>query len=127
MNQIEHEQLKQIVREVVSESHQSIAAVQSNMFSQIDKNLNGHGKISKLIRTDVGATIALIVFISSIITPYFLIKTNIAVIDYKLDNVIKDSKEISKELSEHMKLSNQLISNLDSRVSKVEGVLGRKL
>lgn len=92
----------------------------SNTLQSIEKSLNGYGRLWKLLKTDIGAVIALIVFIVSVIAPYFLIRTDIAVMSEKLDTVIKEVSGLqgsSKEFS-------AAVSLLDSRISKIEGALG---
>lgn len=93
-------------------------ATHSNQLDYINKNLvnlNGYGKMWKALRTDVGLTIVVISFIMAIVTPYFLIKTDIALINQKLDRVSIDVES-----------SIEAITKIDTRVSRIEGRLTQK-
>src|SRR5574343_163618 len=98
MKDVDHEQLKNKIysKEDFMDWYYEITKKEretnSNQLGYIHKNLanlNGHGRLWKLLKTDIGALVGLIVFITSVIAPYFLIKTDIEVINLKLDNVIE--------------------------------------
>jgi len=94
-------------------------ATHSDTLNYINKSLNGYGRGWKLLKTDIGFFIAMITFLISIIAPYFLIRTDIAVMNEKLDTVIKEVSIIQSS----NKTFSQFLGQLDSRVSKIEGAM----
>lgn len=118
MQECDKEKMMEWFYEVTKEDR----AMQSNHLYDIKKQLvglNGDGRLYKYLKTDVGAIIGLIIFITSILAPYFIVKQDIALINQKLDGALEEHKEfyeVDKTLSE-------LIGRMDGRISKIEGML----
>jgi hypothetical protein len=74
------------VAQKVEESHSSVAQTVSGFGSEIQK-LNGIGKVPKFFKTDFGFLVAVILFLVSILTPYYLIKMDIAILYEKISNI----------------------------------------
>lgn len=94
----------------------------SNQLDYINKNLinlNGYGKLWKLVRSDIGLVIAIVTFIVSILAPYFIIKNDIALINQKLDRTIKDMETTTGSIV----TITENLGKLDGRISKIEGIL----
>lgn len=118
MTPLTKEELKEAVREVVTESHQVVAKAQSDNLAEI-KKLNGIGKIPKWFKSDFGALIAIVVFLTGILGPYFLIKQDIALIMQDVETV----KESLNSFTLDIKQTKMDASLLGERVSKIEGAL----
>ncbi len=121
------QQLRNIIREEVSSikvdvesSHQSVAKSVSGFGSEIQK-LNGIGRIPKFFKTDFGFLVAVLLFLVSILTPYYLIKIDIAVIFEKLNTTTEQIKDLSGDIS----VVNKDQHIISERVSKLEGIISR--
>ena len=92
--------------------------------------VNGNGKIVKLLKNDVGATIALLIFLGGIATLYFNIKTDIAVnserllsINSKLDTSILNIKDNVNDTNNKIQTTDNKVSGIDGRLFTIEGLL----
>ena len=115
---MKEQKLKDMIREVVAESHQAIAEVQSSSLAEI-KKMNGIGRLPKFIKTDSGFLIALIIFITSIITPVFLIRQDIALLQNDLKNIVLNADGLTDEV----KIIKDTQNKVAQRVSMIEGFL----
>ena len=86
------------------------------------ENLNGYGKVYKVLKTDFGFTVALITFLVSVLSPYFLIKNDISLINLNVNNVKEDMKEVKNNVFSVKESTN----DLNGRVSNIEGRLNAK-
>jgi len=116
------EDLKRIVREVVMESHQAVALVQSKQYQAINDNLtqlNGFGKLAKFIRTDIGVAMSVLLFLVSVLAPYFGIKNDISLIQndmHYIKSAVTEVRQATEVLQENS-------IDINNRVSKIEGFL----
>lgn len=104
--------------DVVGQSHQAIAKIQSDSLNEI-RRLNGYGRIVSFLRTDFGIIVALVGAVSAVLAPYFLIKQDIALLKHDLDSV-KESIEGVGGLISQNQTNIALISN---RLSNLEGII----
>ena len=131
---MDKEEIIQIVKETVLESHHAIAQVQSNQYAKIDlklqenlkgiEGLNGFGKIYKFLRTDMGFLVAFTTFIISVLTPYYLIKNDIALIYERVSNVTTSVETHIKQNQSEMKDIRDSMFQISGRVSRIEGSIG---
>ena len=112
------EELKNLLYDVIYEATKADKQTHSNTLQYINQSLdglNGHGRIWKYLKTDIGALIVLITFIVSIITPFFLLNTELTLNGQKLDRVIQDVSKVS-----------EIVTLNSGRISKIEGKLELK-
>lgn len=81
------DKIREIIEDVVFRSHTSISKVQSQQYQELNHSLNGYGRVYKFLKTDIGFIVGFVTFILSIVTPYFALKTDIAIIKNDFDNL----------------------------------------
>lgn len=97
-------------------------ATHSQQLGNIYDNMNGYGRIYKFLKKDIGFVVAVGTFLISILSPYFLIKNEISLMNLNITNIKEDVKDVKSNMvsitsSEH---------ELDSRISNLEGRLENK-
>jgi ABC-type uncharacterized transport system permease subunit len=112
------DEIKQAIREVVAESHMAVSKNVSEIGSEVQK-LNGHGRLAKLLRTDLGLLMAVLSFLAMVLSPYFMIKTDIELIRQDVSDMSENLKDVGSDIKQ-IKVD---ASFLGERVSKIEGAL----
>lgn len=105
------EQLLEWFAEVTKQDRQT----HSQQLATIYSSVNGYGRVYKFLKKDIGFVMALITFLLSVLSPYFLIKNDISLINLNVNNMKEDILEVKESVS--------VIHNIDNRLSNVEGQL----
>lgn len=112
------EVVRDVVKDVVFESHQAIANVQSNTLSEV-KKLNGQGKVAKFLKTDLGLIITFTLFLSGIFSSYYSLKNDISLNAKDTNDILKTIDRIELFMTSSEKDQAQL----NNRVSVLESFL----
>lgn len=106
------------VLEFFVEANKKTLESHSQQLGTIYSSVNGYGKVYKFLKKDIGFVMALITFLLSVLSPYFLIKNDISLINLNINNMKEDILEVKESVS--------VIHNIDNRLSNVEGQLKPK-